>query len=54
MPLPCDALQMGSMKSSSVPGRNVNVQEEPACRKRNAAIKRGLNVVLIKGLVNGA
>ena len=53
IPFPCWALHIGKRKSSSVPGRNVNVQEEPAWRRRRAAVSRALSVALTNGLVVG-
>ena len=44
---------MGRMKSCSVPGRKVSVHEVPAWRRRRAAVRRALSVVLTKGLVMG-
>ena len=54
MPFPCGAQHMGKINNSSVPGRKVNVQEEPACRKKSAAIMRRLRVVLTKGFDKGS
>ena len=42
---------MGRMKSCSVPGRNVSVLQVPAWRRRRAAVRRALSVVLTKGFV---